>query len=759
MIYLVTGNLQLFDSPEYKIISVEESLNIMSKWTMYQYDSETTGRDCHVNNLLCIQFGNVEGSIQIVVDIVTVNILHYKEFIEKNYMIGQNLKFDLQFLYNYEIVPRRVYDTMIVEQLLYLGYPSGMISYALNTIAQRRLGIDIDKTVRGEIIWRGLDTSVIKYAAGDVTYLGDIMKSQLRDCQQKECIRGAQLECNFVPAISYLEWCGIKLDETKWKEKMQQDSINLENAKKQLDDWLLDMCYKKDLDLELKISKYDIVTIGYTPYCDEEYRYYEKQKRYYEALGYKLIEEHPATGMGMYTFKYSSQFKIENIINIRDQFTYINLQGDLFNGFDTSPKTNINWSSSSQVILVAKALGFDTTIQDKKTGEDKDSVLEKYLKAQKGINDEFLRLYFNYQEYAKVCSTYGQGHLDCINPNTGRIHTVFKQLGAASGRMSCGSNQPNTDLAKLKKIPASRVKYPNIQQLPANEATRSSFVSEKGNMFVSCDYSAMESYLGADIYDDKEFQNEFLYGSKDTHSLFAWMVFRKECEDLGCTCVADVKKKAPQWRKAVKAVEFAYMFGAAAPTIAQSASCSVEQAQEYIDRLNQGFKGISRFASEGSKFVRKNGFIIINKFTGHKLWWWDHDKWLERQKRFNEPGFWDVYKQKHKGTGDAIAQEVREHFQAASKYDRLARNCPTQGSGACITKLACINLFNWIMDNNYFNKIKLVAVVHDEICCEYPEELVDFPKVLEKTMEEASTYYCKFSKIPAEASIGNHWIH
>ena len=142
--------------------------------------------------------------------------------------------------------------------------------------------------------------------------------------------------------------------------------------------------------------------------------------------------------------------------------------------------------------------------------------------------------------------------------------------------MSCGSRNTDDDLAKYKKIPASRCTFPNLQQLPADEDTRSSFVAEEGNVFCSCDYSAMESYLGADIYEDIEFQNEFLYGSKDTHSLFAWMVFRKECESLGCTCVADVKSKAPQWRKAVKAVEFAYMFGAAAPTIAQSANCSIE---------------------------------------------------------------------------------------------------------------------------------------------------------------------------------------
>lgn len=66
----------------------------------------------------------------------------------------------------------------------------------------------------------------------------------------------------------------------------------------------------------------------------------------------------------------------------------------------------------------------------------------------------------------------------------------------------------------------------------------------------------LESYLAADIYNDKAFQDEFLYGSGDTHALFAWMVFRDECIKCGCTGVKDVKSKAPQWRKAVKAVEF-----------------------------------------------------------------------------------------------------------------------------------------------------------------------------------------------------------
>jgi ribonuclease D len=113
-------------------------------------------------------------------------------------------------------VPRKVYDTMIVEQFLHLGYPNGAIKYSLKEIAWRRLGIDIDKSVRGEIIWRGLDFEVIKYAAHDVEYLGKIMDSQIQDLRNiPNALIGAKLECDFTPVIAYLEWCGIKLDVEK----------------------------------------------------------------------------------------------------------------------------------------------------------------------------------------------------------------------------------------------------------------------------------------------------------------------------------------------------------------------------------------------------------------------------------------------------------------------------------------------------------------------------------------------------------------
>lgn len=683
MIYLVSAQQKLFESTEYKQLSIEDSLAMINSWGIIQYDSETGGRDCHLCDLLCAQFGNDAADARIVVDCTTVDIKLYKEALETKWVIGQNLKFDLQFLYNYGIIPRKVYDTMIVEQLLHLGYPSGIISYALNAIAERRLGVNIDKTVRGEIIWRGLDERVIIYAAGDVTYLEKIMRSQLEDCRKKDCLIGARLECDFVPVIAYLEWCGIKLDEDKWKAKMDKDSKCLQSAKMALD---------------------------------------------------KFVTSNPKL----------------------NKYYYVNNQGDLFGGFNTDPICSINWSSSRQVVQLAKELGFDTTVQDKKTGEDKDSVLEKHLKGQKGINDEFLKLYFDYQEYAKVVSSFGQGHLDAINPKTGRIHTVYRQLGTISGRMSCGSQQPNTDLAKFKQIPAKRCTSPNMQQLPHDAVTRSCFVSEPNNVFVSVDWSAMEARIGAEVYNEKTLLDEFLYGSGDSHAAYAKAVFKEELKGID---VKDVKRLRPDLRNKVKSIEFAVQFGSDGTAAAPQLGVSVDEAKQLVTNLLEGMTGLASFKTMAGKQLMEKGYVLISPQTGHKAYWWDYEAWKERQKSFTSE-FWEEYK-KHKGTGDTICQTVRHHFQAVSKWrDRMSLNLPTQGGGAICLKDACITLFNWIVDNGYFNKIKLVNLTHDEINSECPKELQDtYPQLVADIMQKTcAKYYTKLS-IPAEASVNTHWVH
>lgn len=685
MVYLVTNQTQLFELPDITIITHEESLKIMSDWKIIQVDTETTGRDSHLCDLLCIQFGNIDGDIQIVVDTQTISVKVYKNILEERFLIFQNGKFDIPFLFNYGIIPRKVYDTMIIEQLLHLGWPSGEITYSLQDIALRRLGIYLDKSVRGEIIWRGLDSAVIKYASLDVKYLYQIMQSQLQDLRKQGLLKAAEIECNFVPVIAYLEWCGIYLNEKKWLAKMDDDKKYLEESKKKLDDFLIN---------------------------------------------------NP----------------------LLSKFTYVNNQIDLFDGFDGTPKCTINWSSPQQVIKVAKELGFNTSVQDKKTGDDKDSVLEKHLKSQKGICDEFLKLYFDYQGYFKVVSSFGQGHLNAINPKTGRVHTIFKQLGCASGRMSCGSQQPNTDLAKVKKLKPSDCTYVNLQQLPADDKTRGAFTNQYDNTLIcSADFSALESRLGADIYQEKSMIKEFLEGSGDMHSLCAYMVYKNEIPRD--TPISEIKKLYPDLRKAVKPIEFSQQFGGSEYAIQGSMGCSLEEAQEFKKAYDNGFPGITEFKKKGTKFVQENGYVLMCKYSGHKMYWHDWEKWKERQKKYSHPGFWDEYKALHKGTNDDVAKEVKHHFQAASKWSRMALNGPTQGSGIVILKIAMKKFFDWIVDNNHFDKVKLCALVHDEAVIEFNKDISEAPTKLKECMEEAASLICTSLPIPSIPETGTHWIH
>lgn len=661
MIFVVSNDDNL--NTIYQRISVEESLNFLSEHTELQYDSETTGRDAHLCKLLCVQFGYGHGQTQIVVDCTTVDIMLYKDILETKLLIGHNLKFDLQFLYNHGIIPRNVWDTMVVEQLLHLGYNNKFFHYALKDVANRYLGIDIDKSIRGEIIWRGLDDEVIKYAAGDVTYLENIKDEEYQACLLNKCLTGAKLENAFVPVIAYLEWCGIKLDVDKWKVRMQKNKE------------LLDECAQKLTDFVIKHGD---------PHFAEP---------------------------------------------------------TLF-----GPMCFINWNSSEQVIPFLKALGFNTTVVDKKTHKSKDSSEFKNLKKQKGINDEFLEIYGKYCETFKDLSTYGQQYIDSINPETGRIHTTFWQLGADTGRMSCGSTKSNYDVAKAKGLSPSKCIYPQLQNLPADEFTRASFVAEEGNLMVSCDYSALESRLGADIYNEPAMIEEYLHGSGDIHSLTAKACFPKELEGIE---VKDIKRLRPDLRTRAKPVEFSQQFGGSAEAIRNSLGCSKKEAKEIAEAYNNGFKGIAKFKEKGSQFVSEHGYIVLCKYTGHKTYWEDFNKWRKIE---NEDA--DVLENVY--SKDA----KKEHNSAASKWFRKALNSPTQGTGIIILKYAMILFFRWIVENNLFGKVLLCDLIHDEAVVEFPEELKDIvPNKLKECMETSSSKFCRRLPIPAVPEVGKWWIH
>lgn len=220
-----------------------------------------------------------------------------------------------------------------------------------------------------------------------------------------------------------------------------------------------------------------------------------------------------------------------------------------------------------------------------------------------------------------------------------------------------------------------------------------------------------EARLSGDIYNDQAIKDIFLKGI-DSHSMYAKIFFKEELKDID---VQDIKKKRPDLRQKAKGPEFALNFGGGVFAIKQAIQCSEEEAQQIVKNYEEGFKGTAEFAKKGSAFLQNHGYIIINPITGHKIYWWDFDKWKHIQDQYNSKDWdWMDYKMYHKGTGDKVEQEVKQHFKAISKWNRMVRNSPTQGTCAIMLKDSQIEMFNWVVNHGYFGKIKLCALVHDK---------------------------------------------
>ena len=93
----------------------------------------------------------------------------------------------------------------------------------------------------------------------------------------------------------------------------------------------------------------------------------------------------------------------------------------------------------------------------------------------------------------------------------------------------------------------------NIQNLPSDAETRSCFVAEEGNVWISCDYQSQESRLIASIANDKAMIDLFENGCGDVHSLVAKMSYPDIIQD---TPVEEIKAKFKHYRQEAKGIEF-----------------------------------------------------------------------------------------------------------------------------------------------------------------------------------------------------------
>ena len=89
-----------------------------------------------------------------------------------------------------------------------------------------------------------------------------------------------------------------------------------------------------------------------------------------------------------------------------------------------------------------------------------------------------------------------------------------------------------------------------------------------------------------------------------------------------------------------------------------------------------------------------------------------------------------------------------------------------QHSGAACAKIALINFFTWIVNNGYFNKVKITIIPYDEVNCEAPKEIAEtVAKKLYDCMVNSGKIFCTRCKLDADisrledGSLPTYWIH
>jgi DNA polymerase-1 len=395
--------------------------------------------------------------------------------------------------------------------------------------------------------------------------------------------------------------------------------------------------------------------------------------------------------------------------------------------------TPINWSSSDQVTPLFKELGIDTTVQDKETGEDKDSVELKHIKKQSG-KSSILPIYIQYKETHKEITTYGAKFLEKnLNPKTGRIHSEFFQI-LETGRVS--SNKPNCQ------------NIPGTDDFGHTHPLRLAFVPTNGNTYVIADYSQQEPRITAEYSQDPYLIDFILHGSGDSHGLVASMLSEYLLgEHIEVTKEND--PMVPQFGKTIRAIgktiNLGRDYGKSAFTTAPDLGISVEETEALFKVIEDKTPKKKEYFQKCQRYTEQHGYIITENVFYSRTYF---DGYPELQKLKAIP-----WEQKTKA-------DRRRYYQLKGSMERFSQNNRIQGTAALMTKLAHIYFNNELDVRGYRGIVYVVNLIHDEIIAECPVELAEEIKILlQESMEKAGRVFCKTIPIKADPLITMEWKH
>ena len=329
---------------------------------------------------------------------------------------------------------------------------------------------------------------------------------------------------------------------------------------------------------------------------------------------------------------------------------------------------NINSPKQLGEILFDK-LGLPV-IKKTKTGYSTNAEVLDKLKGQHEIIDKILK----YRQMVKLKSTYIDGLINEINPETGKIHSSFNQTITNTGRIS--STEPN-----LQNIPIRTEEGRKI---------RKAFVPKSEEyILVDGDYSQIELRVLAHISQDPKMMDAFFH-NVDIHTQTASEVFDIPKEEV-----------TSLMRGRAKAVNFGIVYGISDYGLSRDLDISRKEAKEYIDNYLKNYHMVNKYMHDIIEKGKKDGYVET----------------LLNRRRY-------------------VPELKSRNFNVRSFGERIAMNTPIQGTAADIIKIAMVGVHKELTKRKL--KSKLILQVHDELIIEtFKGEEEEVKEIMKDIMENS----------------------
>ncbi|MGH2353552.1 MAG: DNA polymerase I [Chloroflexota bacterium] len=314
-----------------------------------------------------------------------------------------------------------------------------------------------------------------------------------------------------------------------------------------------------------------------------------------------------------------------------------------------------------------------------KTGRSTDVQVLERLAAQEDRNDPRTTvpgLVIEYRQLNKLISTYLGNLRESVSPSTGRIHSTFHQLVAATGRLA--SQNPN-----LQNIPVRR---------DIGRQIRKAFLAPPAHVLLCADYSQVELRILAHYSEDPALLDAFAQ-DLDIHAAVASQVF-------GVPLDAVTREQ----RNHAKTINFGIIYGITPFGLARRIEgLDVAAATELIAGYKQRFPGIETFLRCCVQQALEQGYVTTIL-----------------------------------GRCRAIPELQSSNYNTRNLGERLAINSVVQGSAADLIKVAMVNVQRRIDRDRL--PMKLLLQIHDELVLEAPAEVASEQAIIvREEMEQALT--------------------